>query len=76
MKKGELFRWIGAALFVALGLLYIINNHLLLAGVLMISTGVTIAPAFWKVVVKDQPGVVQLAGPLIFLALFGLLKPV
>lgn len=24
MKKGELFRWIGAALFVALGLLYII----------------------------------------------------
>lgn len=76
MKKSELFRWIGAALFGALGILYIINHHLLLAGVLMIATGVTIAPAFWNVVVKDQPGVVQLAVPLIFLALFGLMKPI
>lgn len=68
-------RWGFSIFFTITGILYLFQG-LFVAGLLITSTGVTMAPLLWKALLKGRTSYLPLATPALLLVIFAFLRPV
>lgn len=68
-------RWGFCIFFTVTGILYLFQG-LLAAGLLVTSTGVTLAPLLWKALLKGRTSYLPLVTPAMLLVIFAFLRPV